>query len=206
MSASHLLITEAKPVAGSADILANKWAALSQPELAMQRAIYIAQDGSTVLEVLALNEMHDATQLQGHWQENWSRLGQYVASDFAKQLLSYIEAPKDCSEAIPSTPYLQLRHVEVPPSAYEDYRAWRERTIFDVVRGAAEVDVFLAYHSVISTEPGVMFLSGFSCPVEDYTKVFSSDRYQQIVREAGTQFITGGDKGLYTKIYRRVSA
>jgi hypothetical protein len=206
MSAPHLLISEVTPLKGEAEVLASKWASLPKPELVTQREVYIAQDGSTVLEVLALRDLNVVMQLHGHWQDGWDMLGQHLASDFARQTLSFIEAPKDSQQAIPPTPYLQLRHVEVPPPAYEDYRAWRERTIFDVVRGAKEVDFFLAYHSVISTEPGVMFLSGFTCAMEDYSKVFSSARYQQIVREAGTQFITGGDKGLYTKIYRRVSA
>lgn len=206
MSARHLLITEVTPTKGATEALVSSWAALPKPEQVSQREIYIAQDSSTVLEILALSNLQSVSDLKTFWHNSWSNLGQYLASDFARQILEFVEAPKDCSQSIPVTPYLQLRHVEVPPVAYEDYRAWRERTIFDVVRAASEVEVFLAYHSLISGEPGVMFLSGFSGEVDDYTKVFKSDRYQQIVREAGTQFITGGEKGLYTKIYRRVSA
>lgn len=206
MSARHILITEFKPVAGALDASAAAWAAMPKPDGAVQREIYVAHDGSTVLEVLALPDLHSVTALGAHWQGSWQTLGHHLASDFSRQVLEFVEAPKDCSEPIPATTYLQLRHVEVPPPAYADYLAWRDRTIFDVVRGASEVAVFLAYHSVISGEPGVMFLSGFSGDVDGYTQVFTSDRYKNIVREAGSQFITGGDKGLYTKIYRRLAA
>jgi hypothetical protein len=37
-------------------------------------------------------------------------------------------------------------------------------------------------------------------------EAFTSPRYQQIVREAGDTYITGGDNGLYTRIYERVTA
>lgn len=86
-----------------------------------------------------------------------------------------------------------------------DYRAWREATIFDVVRSHDEVESFAAYHSLISGVPGVMFVSGFSCPVDRYAAVFSSDRYKTIVQEAGENYITGGTDGLYTRIYSRLS-
>ncbi len=54
-----------------------------------------------------------------------------------------------------------------------------------MVRDNAEIDVFLAYHSLVSSQPGVMFISGFSCRVQDYRAVFESDQYRKIVREAG---------------------
>lgn len=205
MSASILVISEATPLAGRAEILARDWAKLPVPASAIQREIYVAHDGTTALEVMALSRLDDMSSLPGYWHNQWERVGRHLASDFSRQVLTFIEAPKDCAEPIPQTLFLQLRHVEVPPPAYEDYRTWRDQTIFDVVRGAAPVDVFLAYHSLVSTEPGVMFLSGFSGNVEEYTSVFTSERYQGIVRDAGTKFITGGDKGLYTKVYRRIS-
>lgn len=84
----------------------------------------------------------------------------------------------------------------------DEYRQWREKTIFDVVRNADEVQAFLAYHSVVSGQPGVMFISGFSADPENYNAVFASDRYRQIVQEAGDRYITGGANGLYTRTYR----
>ncbi|MEU9009331.1 hypothetical protein AB0D12_05995 [Streptomyces sp. NPDC048479] len=85
---------------------------------------------------------------------------------------------------------------------HDAYREWRDRTIFDVVRTHDEVEVFLAYHSLLSTEPGVLFVSGFSVEPDVYQAVFTSPRYQDIVKQAGDTYIT--DRGLYTRIYARV--
>lgn len=205
MSTHTLLITELTPKSGAARRVSDAWAALPTPKNVVQRRIYEALDGRAVLELAALDSLSDAMTLQPSWSVAWDKLGPDMASDFRRQLLAFVEAPKDTAEALPATPYLQLRHVEVPPGQFADYRAWRERTIFDVVRSATQVEVFLAYHSVLSSEPGVMFVSGFSGSVDDYGAIFNSPRYQKIVREAGDQFITGGDRGLYTRVYRHVA-
>lgn len=206
MSAKALLITELTPKAGASQRVAAAWAKLPNPKGVSQRAIYESLDGSAVLELCALDHVADAATLEPYWTLEWETLGPDLASDFRRQLLAFVEAPKDTPHPLPVTPYVQLRHVEVPPDRFADYRAWRDRTIFEVVRTAPEVEVFLAYHSVLSTEPGVMFVSGFSGPVDAYSAIFNSPRYQGIVREAGDQFITGGDRGLYTRIYRRLGA
>lgn len=205
MSTPVLLITEVTPKPGTALRVARAWGALTGPAGVSERRIYVALDDSAVLELAALETLDAAATLATSWRAAWDRLGQDLASDFRRQLLTFVEAPKDTVAALPPTPYVQLRHVEVPPDNFADYRAWRERTIFEVVRSAPEVENFLAYHSAISTEPGVMFVSGFSGDVDRYGAVFSSTRYQQIVREAGDQFITGGRNGLYTRIYRHVA-
>lgn len=206
MSTQVLLITELTPKAGAIHQVSRAWAALPVPKGVVQRRVYEALDGSVVLELAALESLDDLAVLQPSWSAAWDKLGPDMASDFRRQIVTFVEAPKDTTDALPATPYVQLRHVEVPPGNFSDYRAWRERTIFDVVRSAPQVEVFLAYHSILSTEPGVMFVSGFSGSVDDYSAVFNSPRYQQIVREAGNQFITGGSNGLYTRIYRHVSA
>ncbi len=93
--------------------------------------------------------------MESHFAQNWSLIDLDLKADFQRQLLRFVEAPKNIDAALPSTPYIQLCHVEVPPSVYPNYLAWRDRTIFNVVRNADEVDTFLAYHSVVSGEPGV---------------------------------------------------
>jgi len=205
MSTHVLLITELTPKAGAIHKISNAWDALPVPRGVVQRRVYEAFDDSAVLELVALESLGDLEALQPFWSTAWHILGPDMASDFRRQIVTFVEAPKDTVDALPVTPYIQLRHVEVPPGNFADYLAWRERTIFDVVRSAPQVEVFLAYHSALSTEPGVMFVSGFSGSIDDYNAVFNSPRYQQIVREAGNQFITGGSNGLYTRIYRLVS-
>ncbi|WP_375615132.1 hypothetical protein [Bartonella sp. AC10YNML] len=53
-------------------------------------------------------------------------------NDFRRQLLTYVESVKVLKQSLPSTPYLQLRHIEVPPSRFTSYRQWRDKTIFDL--------------------------------------------------------------------------
>jgi len=191
MSTKHLLIAEITPKEGQAKAIANEWVNLPTPQGVVERAVFYALDDSTVLELNALSSIHQIEALAPSWEQVWTRLGASLASDFRRQLLTFVEAP--------------LRHVEVPPGRFDEYRAWRERTIFDVVRNSTAVEQFIAYHSVISTEPGVMFLSGFSVEPDIYAETFNSPRYQKIVQEAGDNFITGGERGLYTKSYRRAA-
>ncbi|WEE75413.1 hypothetical protein LZ683_14585 [Comamonas testosteroni] len=206
MSTKHLLITEITPKEGRSQAIAREWSRLPMPQGVVERAVFLALDGSTVLELSALSSLDCVESLALSWDQVWIRLGADLASDFRRQLLTFVEAPKDTPQALPTTPYLQLRHVEVPPGRFGEYRAWRERTIFDVVRKSPAVEQFSAYHSLISSEPGVMFLSGFSVEPDAYAATFSSPRYQQIVQEAGDNFITGGERGLYTKSYLRVAS
>lgn len=129
------------------------------------------------------------------------RFASTMTGDVRRELLQFVEAPKPSATPLPQNDHLQLRHVEVPPQRETAYRAWREETIFQVVRESPLVHTFLAYHSLISGQPGVMFLSGFSGDPQKYLSVFSSERYQEIVRQAGDRYITGGTDGLYTRLY-----
>ncbi|MCX7206570.1 MAG: hypothetical protein NT086_11425 [Proteobacteria bacterium] len=133
------------------------------------------------------------------------RFSIHMVGDVKRELITYVEAPKPCIHALPDTDFVQLRHVEVPPTKTQAYRKWRTETIFQVVQESAPVEVFLAYHSLISGQPGVMFISGFSGELNDYRAVFESDRYRNIVQQAGDQYITGGTDGLFTRIYIRAS-
>jgi hypothetical protein len=160
-------------------------------------------------EIIALTPVGtalDLAALEAGWERETARIAPFLSGDVRREVLSFVEAPKPSQDTIPGTPWLQLRHIEVKPPLYAQYRAWRERTIFDVVRNAPEIDLFLAYRSVLSTQPGVMFFSGFSCDQDEYQSVFDSPRYRDIVAEAGDQFIAGGAEGLYTKLYRALSA
>jgi len=163
---------------------------------------FVALDGDEVVELRSLEAELELNSLVVSLVPAAQRFSEHLAGDVRRELLEFVEAPKDTDRLLPETSYIQLRHVEVKPEAMEDYRQWREETIFDVVRGAEEVEVFLAYHSVISGQPGVMFVSGFSVNPDSYNAVFDSERYREIVRQAGDSYITGGTEGLYTKIYR----
>ncbi|WP_273721519.1 MULTISPECIES: hypothetical protein [unclassified Bartonella] len=117
----------------------------------------VSLDNRTVLQLRALPSLKQIESLPGIWELELKLLGEDLVNDFRRQLLTYVESVKVLKQSLPSTPYLQLRHIEVPPSRFISYRQWRDKTIFDVVRKASEVEEFIAYHSIISTEPGLCF-------------------------------------------------
>ncbi|RBM14133.1 hypothetical protein [Streptomyces sp. PT12] len=203
MSSPLLVLNEVAVAPGKADQVLAEWSALNQKEPVPGRALYRSVEGDNLLEVTPVGDLAELAALTKGWQKLWEGVSADLVTDFRRQLLEFVEAPKDTAEPVPTTRYLQLRHIEVKPREYADYRAWRENTIFDVVRGAAEVTAFLAYHSLVSSEPGVMFVSGFDVAPEEYQAVFTSPRYQEIVQQAGDRFIVGGESGLYTRLYQR---
>ncbi|MDA1358873.1 hypothetical protein O1R50_04520 [Glycomyces luteolus] len=204
MSATYLLTTELPVQADRADEAAAAWSELLADAADKDRVLYRCLEADTLLELRALTGLDEIAAADADFETQWHAVGPHAAGDFRRQALRFVEAPKEPGTALPVTPYVQLRYVEVKPTAYEAYRAWREATIFDVVRGAEEVDSFSAYHTVVSTQPGVLFVSGFSCPPEQYQRPFTSDRYREIVQQAGDRYITGGPGGLYTRCYERI--
>ncbi|MCH4565388.1 hypothetical protein MKP05_20005 [Halomonas sp. EGI 63088] len=196
MPSQILLISRYSVKPGQAEALATT---LGESEVSR---IFVSLDEAEVVELRALEAKLELSALTATTMPVAQNVAKHLVGDVRRELLDFVEAPKDIATLLPATPYIQLRHVEVKPEAMDGYRQWREETIFDVVRSADEVQVFLAYHSVVSGQPGVMFVSGFSADPESYNAVFASDRYREIVRQAGDRYITGGLDGLYTKIYR----
>jgi len=131
-------------------------------------------------------------------------LREQLHSDWSRQIVKYVTTAKDAAAPFENSAYLQLRYIEVPAYRYNEYSAWRESTIFSHVRKQEPIDFFHAYHTVVSTQPGVMFLAGFSCSENEYKQLFENDHYREIIRQAGSRYIVDGENGLYTHIYKRV--
>jgi hypothetical protein len=206
MSATYLLTTELPVQADRADEAVEAWSELLAAAADKDRALYRCLEANTLLELRALTGLDEIAAADADFEPQWNTVGPYAAGDFRRQALRFVEAPKEPGTALPVTPYVQLRYVEVKPQAYEAYRAWREATVFDVVRDAEEVESFSTYHTVVSTQPGVLFLSGFSCAPEQYQRPFSSDRFTEMVQQAGDRYFTGGPGGLQTRCYERVDS
>ncbi|MFJ8649657.1 hypothetical protein ACIRNI_26495 [Streptomyces sp. NPDC093546] len=206
MSSPLLVLNEVAVAPGKADQVLAAWSELNQKEPVTGRALYRSVDDGNILEITPIENLSELGALGAVWQKLWEGVSDDLVSDFRRQLLEFVEAPKDTADPLPATPYVQLRHIEVKPREFAAYREWRENTIFDVVRRAEQVEAFLAYHSLFSTEPGVMFVSGFACEPAEYQAVFTSPEYQRIVQEAGDRYIVGGESGLYTRVYQRVDA
>lgn len=205
MSAPIIQVTELPIIDGHMDDAREAWRSLlnASPE---DSCLYEQDDVSTLLTIRAYGSWPSLERIEAERQSLWNALAIHAAGDFRRELLTYVEEPKPTRGPLPDTEHLELRYVEVRPPKYRDYRAWRNETIFDVVRNSPEVATFAAYHTAFSTRPGVLFLSGFNSDVDSYRAVFSSDRYREIVQAAGDNYITGGNQGLATRIYNRVQA
>jgi hypothetical protein len=205
---NNLIITTEVPVtAEHLDKAAATWQQHLKDHAQTGHQLYRNLQADTLLELTAVtDDLAELATLRQSWIDLWPQLSDYLTGDYRRQLLHHVESPKPSTGSLPAGKYLQLRHIEVAPAVYQDYRAWREETIFDVVRNSPVVKSFDAYHSVFSTEPGVMFVSSFDTTPQEYQAVFNSPRYQQIVQQAGDRFIVGGDRGLYTTTYQRLTA
>ncbi|MFE0251238.1 hypothetical protein [Streptomyces sp. NPDC059010] len=203
MSASLLILNEVRVAPGKLEDVLARWSELNQKDPVAGRTLFRSPDGDTVLEITPVQDFSELEALSSGWRNLWDTISADLVTDFRRQLLEFVEAPKDTADPLPQTPYVQLRYIEVKPGEYTAYREWRENTIFDVVRRAEPVTTFLAYHTLLSTQPGVMFVAGFECEPEEYQKTFTSPEYQGIVQQAGNRFIVGGESGLYTRVYQR---
>ncbi|TGA95330.1 hypothetical protein [Streptomyces sp. MZ04] len=207
MSARLLLVTEVPVQEDAFDQAVKSWQELHAQRPAGHH-LYRSLEGHTLLELRPLADLGELAAFQEESQAQWQALAPSLAGDFHRHVHEFVEAPKDCAEELPDTPYIQLRRVEVKPPVIAEYRAWRDRTIFATVHAADESEVFLAYHSLLSTEPGVLFVAGFSVDPARHNAVFKTPAYEAILEEVREKYIIpqGGEGGLYTKTYARIGA
>ncbi|MET7570701.1 hypothetical protein ABZT04_19705 [Streptomyces sp. NPDC005492] len=207
MSTRLLLVTEVPVQEAESDSAVKNWLEL-HARYQDGRTLYRSLEDDALLELRPLSGDEDLSRFQRDAREQWEAVSPFVAGDFRRHVHEFVEAPKDCAGALPETPYVQLRRVEVKPPVLEEYREWRNRTIFETVRNSEESEVFLAYHSLLSTEPGVLFVAGFSVDPVRHNGVFRTPAYEAILTEVREKYIIpqGGEGGLYTKTYARVEA
>jgi hypothetical protein len=172
------------------------------PKGSERRCYQLEEKSNHFLELISIDKFSDLESMLVNRESFVSGMASKMESDWRQQVIKHVETVKPIKGKLPDSPKLQLRYIEVPLSVKQPYLNWRENTIFDVVRQAEPIDSFLAYHTLFSTQPGVMFLSGFSGDSASYmSEVFLTPRYKQIGKEAGEQFVVGGEGGLSTRIY-----
>jgi hypothetical protein len=201
-SSKDILINEYKANSENWRAIADSLNIIGQ-EKSDSRVIYFALDFSAVIEIKAIKSFSEISSILNDSKKSTDLIKDGLMCDIRRQILTLVEVIKDQDQLVPNTDYLQLRHIEVPLSVYDEYLIWRQRTIFSHVKKQSTIQSFVAYHSLISTEPGVMFLSGFNGNINDYQAGFDSKEYKEIVKEAGTKYIAGGERGLYTTLYQR---
>ncbi|WP_202301351.1 hypothetical protein [Dryocola clanedunensis] len=156
-----------------------------------------------LLELRSFNDIKEISWVEEELDSMFHNFADVLSADIRRELLKFVESPIDNENDLPETEYIQLRHVEVPAHNYQQYRQWRDETIFNVVRDNKDkIESFEAFHSLISGVPGVMFISAFNGNKDDYKEPFTNARYKEIIQQAGDNYITGGNEGLYTRIYR----
>lgn len=161
------------------------------------------QDVNELLELRAFNDIKEISWVEEEIESMFHRLAEVLSADVRRELLKFVESPIENRKPLPESHYIQLRHVEVPAHNYQQYRRWRDETIFNIVReNKDKIESFEAFHSLISGVPGVMFISSFSGDKDSYKEIFTNAHYQKIIQQAGDNYISGGNEGLYTRIYR----
>jgi quinol monooxygenase YgiN len=154
--------------------------------------------------LVLLYEVTDFSELQkklesAEYQKFVYEIAPLLASDFHQEIAGLVETVRTRQTLVPTTAFMQLRHIEVPLSGIEPYLDWRKRRIFEFVKRNNKVQSFLAFHSVFSTEPGVLFVTEFAGDPDEYRNSFLTPEYQQIIKEAGHDHIKGG---LHTTEYQ----
>ncbi|MFA3779749.1 hypothetical protein [Yersinia sp. 1652 StPb PI] len=202
MSSNYLMISRYPLKKG----MESKLAGLLQSSAMKNYYLSMQDEDKELLEFNSYTEISEIQYDENHLNDILADLTALLSGDVKRELVKYVESPIVSEKSVPDSEYVQLRHVEVVPEFHSQYRNWRENTIFNVVRSNKDkIESFEAYHSVFSTQPGVMFVSSFSVEPEEYIKSFTDENYQRIIQQAGDRYITGGNDGLYTKIYQKIS-
>lgn len=168
-----------------------------------KNSFYISDEEDELIEFVEISSLSELE--NEHACNTFCVLKSVLQSDVKREVLVYEESPISTQRLIPNSKYVQLRHVEVIPSLYEQYRQWRISTIFKVVKeNRHKIKGWDSYHSLISNIPGVMFISQFDVDISDYLEPFIDSNYKNIVSQAGNYIITDSGDGLYTKIYNKL--
>lgn len=151
------------------------------------RSVYV-HDGEDnhFVELVALNEMAEFAEYCRHKStlKFIEEISPFMHCDIRRELIEIKDIVKKMSEVLPVSHQMQMRYIEVPLNVMEDYHHWRKETIFKNILKRDEIKGFIAYHSVISTIPGVTFFVDYDCTPEQLTAGFKGPHYQQIIEQA----------------------
>ena len=204
-AANHLLVTKFSVPTEYKEQVIDLWNSSSHGD-DKSRQLYFAEDTNIFVELIAVPDINCSVKsfLESINNEFTKSASHLLSSDWHRQLIEVVEEVKPQGALLPQGSYIQLRYIEVPMSVYNDYLVWREKTIFEHVKKHSEIKSFVAYHTAISTQPGVLFVSSFDISESEYLACFAKPEYREIVRQAGSKYIAGGEKCLYTQTFNKV--
>lgn len=158
-----------------------------------------------VISLTYFKDLSDLKNIMKIENENLDNLKDYLMKDVEREILFLEDKPiNDTFDTRIDSQYIQIRKIEVLPKKYESYRNWREQSIFNFVRKNKDtIKTFGAYHSQISGNPGVTFISLFD-DINKHENIFNSKEYNEILVTADKNFIINGrDKGLNLINYKK---
>ena len=206
MKAPYLAVMEWEVEEGKLDEAAKIWTNSKVSNFFENSVLY---KGLTKNSLVVLYEVTNFSVIQqfvesDEFKQFVKAQAKYMQSDFHQSIVGLVEDVIRRKQLIPKTKYMQLRSIEVPLSDIDSYLEWRKRRIFEFVKKNDKVTSFLAFHSVFSTVPGVLFVTEFEGNPDEYRASFLTDEYKQIIKEAGHDHIKSGEQGLQTFEYEKV--
>ncbi|QSQ20837.1 hypothetical protein JY651_37265 [Pyxidicoccus parkwayensis] len=180
---------EAQQVPGVAELLSRP----RPTDARFPRSLYKHEAGDRLLEFVGFQELSGLGELlaDGFWRETEGLVRPRLAMDFRRQLHGLRDVVKPSASSVPGAERLQLSRGEIAPRALDEYHAWRRDTLFPHVRSLEPVEGFAAYHSVMSTEPGFLFLAGYSGPAEKFQETQKTPAWQELTGHAASRYILG---------------
>ncbi|MFZ5895436.1 MAG: hypothetical protein ACOY0T_30550 [Myxococcota bacterium] len=159
--------------------------------------------GNRLLELTAFDELSNVDELLAGpaFHEITLALRPRLGAGFRRQLYEVDEVVKAPVFVPSAAPYLRLTRMEVAQSALDQYVGWRKRSLFPHAAQHPGVAAFVAYQPVVSTEPGMLFLSAFSSPENGTLE--STPEYSEWIREAGERYALGGSNAISTSVWQR---
>lgn len=190
----YLVVSEWEIEAGKEQDIKDVWDESSFKNLLGDYVLYKGIIKNTYVLMYEITDFGKLQQLleSDDYRKLLNDLSTFVASDIHQGLYGLVDSVKDRETFIPVTKYMQLRSIEVPLSGIDPYLDWRKRRIYKYVDKNDKVKSFLSFHSVFSTEPGVLFVTEFEGDPDEYRNSFLTDEYKQIIKEAGHDHIKGG--------------
>ncbi|MGX7245800.1 hypothetical protein ACWOC1_13235 [Enterococcus quebecensis] len=193
-SAPYLVVTEFEFLSNKDEEIISIWNKSEAKDILKESVLYRALKKNTLV---LLYKIQDFSEIQKFVESKEfshfiAEVSEKMNSDFHQEVVALVKHVAPRNNLLPTTKFMQLRHIEVPLSGIEEYLDWRERTIFDYVKRNEKVTSFVAFHSLFSSTPGVLFVTEFEDDPDEYRNSFLTSEYQVIIKEAGHDHIKGG--------------
>lgn len=191
---SYLVVMEWEYMKGSEEKVASLWNQSEAKKLMPSSVLYKAIKKDTFVIIYSVKDFLEIQAFveSNEYKDFVNAIAEYTISDIHQDIHGFVDTVLPRENFVPQTKYMQLRQIEVPLSGIDDYLEWRKRTIFKYVQKNDKVTSFLAFHSVLSSTPGVLFVTEFEGDPDEYRNSFLTPEYQVIIKEAGHDHIKGG--------------